>query len=278
MVMVNAVHTIILGVALTACASTTYQTDVDAVLASHRAYVQLPPPEVSPYPQAGEVGQWVLYRSSRNGAAGYLRIGLTQDRCGVWLEQDWVTRDHRSVSKVCYSAMPDLAAPSASWAPLVRVAVSQNDRDEPVVVDLRDHDNEPMRRSLKLDQFHAGLDSARWRHDDLPREDLDVAAGHFAQAILVKNTDQRLTMWFHTGVPITSMLKSRASDGTELELVAFGDHGAVASLPGVPDDSTAYKECTMQAFPAGSLHTEPMCRSKQHTVSGRAAWVAFHGI
>jgi hypothetical protein len=184
-----------------------------------------------------------LYDISDDGArVGYELFDVTKGKCGIWFEIAWVTRDHRTVSKVCYKAMPDLDQPSVSWLPLVRVIVMQNDDFLPVVIDLR-HRDSMSKNDLDLTSFQGTFDAARWRHYDLPRNDVDVTSGRFTRAVQVTNEQGDLTMWFHPAVPITGMVKSHAGGGRELSLVAFGEQDAVAAIPNYPEASEDYVSC-----------------------------------
>jgi hypothetical protein len=232
---------LIVGVSVGACANP-FHGDVDTVVPSRVSAHADVPDSLSLHAHSGHVGQWALYDIIDDGTTvGYELFDITKGKCGIWFEVAWVTRDHRTVSKVCYHAMPDLDQPSASWLPLVRVAVMQEDDFLPVVIDLRHRDSS--RNDLDLASFQSTFDAARWRHYDLPRNDINVTSGRFTRAVQVTNERGDLTMWFHPAVPITSMVKSHASDGRELSLVAFGEQDAVAAIPNYPEASENYVSC-----------------------------------
>jgi hypothetical protein len=196
------------------------------------------------------VGQWALYRLIDASGMGYEYVGITRGKCGVWFEDAWVAGGHRTTSKVCYREMPDLDHGSESWLALVRVAVVQYDDELPRVVDLRAGVAPPSELPAQLHRFQGNFDGARWRHDDLPRDDVDVSAGSFARAVRVASTRNAATMWFHPEVPITGMVMSRARDGTELELAAFGEQGATSAIADVPDSGDDYLTCTQAGIGA----------------------------
>ncbi len=227
--------------ALAACAAGNQQTDVNTMLASHAA----PPRDVAAPtkldPTPAKVGQWALYRTTHKGEVGYERVQITSDGCGVWVEMEWATHDHHTISKVCYSKAPDLSQNTSTWADLVQIVVSKDDDSEPYVMDLRNGQNTRVGARLPLPNFHANLDTGRWRHPDLPREDIAVAAGHFAGAVKTVNHQHTVTGWFHPGVPIMGMVKTQTNDGTVVELVSYGDTGAVSALPNVPRIWQAWK-------------------------------------
>jgi len=248
-----------------ACAAT-YHGDVDTVLASHRSdHVEAAPPEELA-PQPGKVGQWALYKAvDRHGEVGYQLVDITDGRCGIWLEVVWGSATHRTVSKTCYRAMPDFAARAKSWESLLAVAVTQLDADDPVIVDLRDPDGRSLAPRLQLARFHTVFDSARWRHEDLPREDVDVPAGRFARAIRATSTGRGITSWFHPQVPITGLVESHSDDGARVELVAFGQDGATSAVADLPDEHVPYIECRPQEA-VGHLIWRTACRRKQPTL------------
>lgn len=194
------------------------------------------------------VGQWALYRLTDASGTGYEYVAITRGVCGVWFEDAWVAGGHRTVSKVCYGEMPNLDHTSDSWLPLVRVVVVQHDDELPRVVDLRTSVAPPADLQTQLQRFQNNFDGARWRHDDLPREAVEVSAGNFAGA--VHASTRAVTMWFHPAVPITGMVKSLSRDGTAIDLVAFGEQGATSSVPDVPDRSDDYVTCTQAGIGA----------------------------
>jgi hypothetical protein len=251
---------------LAAACSAAYHGDVDTVLASHHSeHVQAAPPEELA-PQPGKAGQWALYRTAdRDGEVGYQLVAITRGRCGIWLEVVWGTATHRTVSKTCYRAMPDFAARTKSWEGLLAVAVTQLDADDPVIVDLRDPDGRSLAPRLQLARFHAVFDSARWRHEDLPREDVDVPAGRFARAVRATSAKRAITSWFHPEVPITGLVESRSDDGARVELVAFGQDGATSAVADLPDERVPYVECRPQEA-VGHLIWRTACRRKQPTL------------
>ena len=110
------------ALAVAGCATTTTTTargpDVNAVLATHAAPRDLPPP-IKLEPPSANVGQWALYRTTENGEVGYERVSVTTDGCGVWFEIEWTTRMHRTISKVCYTKLPDFNTNVATWDNLV---------------------------------------------------------------------------------------------------------------------------------------------------------------
>jgi hypothetical protein len=224
-----------LALAVSACATTTATraNDVDTVLATHTAPRDLPPP-IKLEPPSATVGQWALYRTTEKGEVGYQRVSITTDGCGVWFEIEWTTRAHRTISKVCYSKLPDFNTNAATWDNLVQIVVSKTDDEEPMVMDLRKEQNTRVKARLPLDDFHAYMDNGRWRHADLPREDVAVTAGHFAMAVKAVNHTHTITGWFHPGVPITGMVKTQTSEGMTVELVDYGDTGARSALPNTP--------------------------------------------
>lgn len=219
---------------VSACAATTtHVNDVDTVLSVHPAARDLPPP-VKLDPPSAKVGEWALYRTTEHGEVGYQRVSITSDGCGVWFEIEWTTRAHRTISKVCYSKMPDFNTNAASWDDFVQIVVSQSDDEEPYVMDLRNKQNTRVKERLPLDDFHAYMDNGRWRHPDLPREDVATAAGHFSMAVKTTNHAHTVTGWFHPGVPITGMIKTQTTTGVDVELVDFGESGARSALPNTP--------------------------------------------
>jgi hypothetical protein len=190
------------------------------------------------------VGQWALYRISDGASIGYEYVDVTQGQCGVWFEVVWVARGHRTVSKVCYRTMPDLDHSTERWLPLTRVAVTQRDDGVTTVFDLQAGDGVANQRFIDLCRFQSTFDGARWRHDDLPREDVDAIAGQFAGAVRVISANHDLKMWFHPDVPLTGLVRSHARDGTDLELVSFGEQGATSGIPDVALSADGVIVCT----------------------------------
>lgn len=243
----------VLGGVLLVGACEHYEENVDAVLAGHRAAAREVGPPSTLLPHAATVGQWVLYRETEHGeTVGYQLVSITQESCGSAIEYVWGRADHRTISKACYSQLPDLATDPASWTELVVAAVTETDADPPLVIDMRPGRNLRSRTRLDLDRFHLNFDGARWRHDDMPRQDVDVPAGHFAKTIRATNRTQTVTTWFHPAVPITAMVRSQTRDGLDVELVTFGDAGARTLLADVPGPGT-YIECMEQIMVGSHL-------------------------
>lgn len=241
-----------------------YHDDVETMLASHPRPRQEVAAPASLVPVPAKVGQWALYKQTKGSSVGYQYVSVTSDACGVWFEYVWGTGDHRRVSKVCYQQLPDLATDIATWSKLVQAVVTQDDNAAPLVVDLSNHRNAGSKTRLDLARFHANMDWGRWGHEDLPREDVDVPAGHFAKAVEAANHTHTLTMWFHPQVPITGLIKSHESDGTDLELVSYGDEGATTMIPNVPGNGQDYVECTEQPI-VGSNMWKMICRQHGKT-------------
>ncbi|HTR52035.1 MAG TPA: hypothetical protein VMJ10_15085 [Kofleriaceae bacterium] len=243
--------------ALAACAPR-YRTEVETVLTARHPPVSEPAHDAL-HAHAGAVGQWALYRISRDGAQiGYQLVDITRGDCGVWIEVVWSTADHRAVSKVCYREMPDLDGHAATWRPLVQAVVEMHDDEYPLLIDLRQPGSAPFTAALQIEKFESTFDGARWKHDVFPREDLTVTAGQFAQTVRAKDATG-LTMWFHSDVPITNLVRSHARDGSELELVAFSESGATSVIPDLPNDRVHYVECKSDSS-IGHLNERPVCR------------------
>lgn len=212
-----------------------YQKDVEVTLAGHAAGNR----DVGPRPlqlQPWRVGQWALYRTSDHGKLGYQKVSVVAtDDCGIWIEQ--VTQDayHRSISKVCYRSMPELASgrPIGDAIDLVQVMVTRGDSGKPMVWDFRQ--NPAARDQIKV--IANSLVNVGWIGDErLAREDVAVPAGRFAGSARWPMTVNALfttidvTAMIHTEVPVWGLVRTSASNGMTTELVDYGQDGAVSAL------------------------------------------------
>src|SRR5215813_13384836 len=225
------------GLASATSVNSAYRSDVDAVLAANqRGGAQIAAPGAL-RPQPWKVGQWALYKTQHDGDVGYERFGVVgQDDCGIWIEQVRQDYKHRSVSKICYRAMPQPptdAAKLASAIDLVQVQISQQDGRQPTILDFRDGRNAQMKQAMQM--FGASLVSFDWS-DALPRRDITVPAGTFqGTAVTAANVNLGILsisvdVWVHPEVPVNGMVKSASSNGIETVLLAYGQDGATTTL------------------------------------------------
>jgi hypothetical protein len=211
-----------------------YKGDVDRVLAAHAG----PAPQVAAptalEPQPWRVGQWALYKTSQGGDVGYEKDSVVaQTACGIWIERLVQSYEHRSLWKSCWASDPSAGTRAIDR---IQVVVMQVDDRHPIVVDFRDGKNAQLRHTLD-----GVLMRLLWKVDaNLPREDVDVPAGHFAQTARSTTTVSMgaksfdFTAWVHPEVPLGGLVKGRASDGTDALLLAYGQDGATSVLPNEP--------------------------------------------
>ena len=218
-----------------------YKADVDRVFAAHAGSNRQIAAPATIEPKPWKVGAWALYRrggsSVQMGDEGYERISVVaEDPCGTWvLDESHGYYDQHSWM-ICLR--PVAAGPTdASIDPveLVQVAIWESNGGSPWIVDFRNGQNAAYRTVVTAVASRLlpdpGLDRA-----DLPREDVDVPAGHFAQAIrttemLDPKTQLRFARWSHPDVPFDATVKSSTSDGRERVLLAYGDDGATSVVP-----------------------------------------------
>ena len=224
-----------------------YKGDVDRVLAAHAAGRRQVAAPVDLEPQSWKVGQWALYKTSQNGNVGYEKRSIVAETaCGIWFEVLEESYKHRSVSKVCFRTMPDVTGDpgaDARQVELVQIIVLQRDDRPAIVMDFRDGKNARM-WALVFEVAGAvapALSSLQWRgKTNLPREDLDVPAGHFAQTARLSATVTagakaiEVTGWVHPDVPLHGTVKFHTSDGTDVALLGYGQEGATSALPNEP--------------------------------------------
>ena len=209
-------------VGLVACAPN-YQADIDKTLAMHPGdHHEVAAPATLTL-QPWKVGQWALYKVTRNADVGYIDVSImAQDTCGIWLHQVTQSSAHRLDVRVCYESMP---AKADDHVQIVRVKVDEN---ETRVVDFKDHD--PKAEELKKAVLAYTTSFPVDWHDNatLPREDLDLPAGHFTQSVRSTGTSvlpsgaSESTVWSHPDVPIGGTIKVSTDNGTELVLLAYG--------------------------------------------------------
>jgi hypothetical protein len=214
---------LVLVIFVVACAPN-YQADIDRTLAraptEHREIAAPTALQLQPW----KVGQWTLYRVTRNADVGYIEVSImAQDTCGIWLHQITQSTEHRLDVRICYRSMPTDGKPD-----LVQIVKVKVDESETRTVDFHDFDTkaEELKKAVLAYTTSFPID---W-HDNtaLPREDLDLPAGHFAQAVRGTGTSvlpsgaSDSTVWSHPDVPIGGTLKVSTDNGTELVLVAYG--------------------------------------------------------
>ncbi len=157
-----------------------------------------------------EIGQWALYRTTRDGETAYAWFGVVaKDGCGTWVRSIERTPKGEDVDTVCVRS-DGHGRPRAAYVILEHGSETRT-------VDFR---AEPQVWPPLAAFVPAWPTSA-----DLTGEPVDVAAGHFDGALRVGSD------LVHPAVPFAGWLRGHPPSGGELELVAFGDSGAPAFVP-----------------------------------------------
>lgn len=198
----------LLGLAVGCAGSTAgYRAEVTRVLAP-RPPVRIAAPTAT-VPRPWEIGQWALYRTRQDGDTAFQWLGVVaKDSCGTWVRSIEQSVKQEFIFTAC-------VRPDASGR--LRVAYVINERDgKMATVDFR---REPQVMPL------LGFVPAWTTTENLTGEAIDVAAGHFEGAIRVG------AALVHPAVPFAGWLKTRALDGAELELVAFGASDTSSIVP-----------------------------------------------
>jgi hypothetical protein len=219
-----------------------YQRDVQAMLAAHpqsSRTIAASGLALKPW----RVGQWALYKTSDRGKLGYEKISIVAaDDCGMWIEQLRQDAFHRSINKICYASTPWIADQRGTPADVIdlwQVLVSQGDSGRPIVWDLR---RDPQARMGMKMLVQTVINFGWIGNGNLPREDIEVAAGRFEGAarypakISALFTTIDVTAMMHGEVPIYGIVRETASNGYTSELIAYGQDGASSLI----DDAGAY--------------------------------------
>jgi hypothetical protein len=215
-----------------------YKADVDRVLTTRTSSNKHIAAPATLEPKLWKVGQRVFYK--RGGGpddTGYEKISVVAaDPCGIWIVDE--TRGYYDWTKWTLCLRPQANAPNdANIDALDRlqVAIWESSGGPPQVIDFRYGQNTKRKKSLR--SVVSRLLPPRWLDNgSLIREDVDVPAGHFAQAIraterLDAPTPLDVSRWSHPDVPFDAMVKARMSDGREFVLMAYDDDGAESLLP-----------------------------------------------
>jgi len=218
-----------------------YRIDVDRVLAEHTRSTREVAAPAALEPKPWKVGQWALYKRAgkyvTDGFEGYEKISvIAEDSCGVWI----VDESHGYVDRHRWTfclRRPD-AATEAHTDPvdLVQVAIWESNGGPPDIVDLRFGQNSKESREILL-PVAAQLLPRHWSDPaSLPREDIDVPAGHFLQALRMTVTRNGTTpgadtRWAHPDVPFDATIRRLTSDGRDYVLLAYGDNGEGGVVP-----------------------------------------------
>ena len=218
-----------------------YTADVDRVFAAHAGSNRRIAAPATLEPKPWKVGSWALYK--RGGSyvqqryEGYETISVVAvDPCGIWISSDSHGYYDRHRWMICLRLKADGSVDtSADPKDLVQIAIWESNGGPPDIVDFRNGQNTKERDALRPDINWLfpprGLDNA-----NLPREDVDVPAGHFAQTIrttekLDPGGSREVTRWSHPDVPFDGAVKRLTSDGRERVLLAYGDDGATSVVP-----------------------------------------------
>lgn len=238
----NAVeHMAALAVALiaTACSRphlrSQYAIDVDWAIARHskeNSTRRVPAP-ASLEPRPWKIGQWARYMVRTPGAGGdrlsihALRV-LAEDSCGIWIEFVAQDYEHRSVTTMCFSASAVRPTNAREVVDRLQIVISERNEDVPIVYDFRDPRDAAGKRAYEAVAWNlvvpSFVDSA-----ELPREDVDVLAGHIAGTIRrtsVSGPSPSLALWSHPDVPFDATVKATFQHGVEHVLLDFGDKTA----------------------------------------------------
>ncbi|MCA9615663.1 MAG: hypothetical protein H6722_04570 [Sandaracinus sp.] len=185
----------------------------------------LPAPALGTAPKAPAIGQWVRYGVTyREGGRSTVEYRIV-DREGDswWLEITDRRRDRLREVRMRIRPQPD------GTKELLALTFKNGRELEPVPTRLLGN-YAPM-----LGQW---LDTMLRTEVSGPQEDVTVAAGTFQGAFKGEQTMRFLQaeitadVWWHPEVPVTAMVKlvDRAEGGHNLELLGWGDSGAVSSF------------------------------------------------
>lgn len=200
----------------------------------------IPAPLVEAEPMPWAVGQWALYEfTDKKGRVAYeKRMVVAKDECGWWVESVSQDDKHRTVSKICFTDMPevetDLEKTTKGAMDLVQVMITQTDGKKASVLDFRTPEGQMMRQmsgALLAD----AIEQWDWSASQ-PTEDVTVEGGSFSGAIK-SDFDFRVAMvrvsgtsWVHPAVPVNGLVKLVTDKGETTELVDFGMEGAESLL------------------------------------------------
>jgi hypothetical protein len=210
-----------------------YKPDVDRVFATYSS----PNARVVAAPVALEgrpwkVGAWALYKRGGTYASpdygGYDKISVVgEDTCGFWLAVESHGYYDRHRWLLCLR--PKAPDGEADAADLVQIAIWESNGGPPDVFEVHaSRDREMLRPIITMLLPPHWDDSAK-----LAREDVDVPAGHFMQAIrTTEKTDPASPIqevhWVHPDVPFDGTVRRRADDGRDYLLLAYGDDGGAS--------------------------------------------------
>ena len=218
---------------LVACGpAATNKARVDALRTTRaETSAQAPAPETLET-KPWKVGQWVLYKNTfRDAAVSFDRISVVaEDRCGTWIEWIYDDENIHEAWLICFRWESN---PTNNWdvtKQRIQIAVHQAFDQQPRLLDFRaGYDDVGVTRMLRQ-QTRELFVHARQTIRDGSRENVDVPAGHFVDAI--RETSGDLGLWSHPEVPLGGMVKSQER-GAERALVAYGDSGAKSDLSDV---------------------------------------------
>jgi hypothetical protein len=186
-------------------------------------------------PGPWKMGQWVLmkYTDLKKHEISVMKQSIVDATTeGLWVETEhWDSYSH-GIVKTFYSRMPRTAQ---EMPDVVLKFITKQDGQDQQVMDFTK--NDPATLMIKGMMRSTIQGSYLPEFDTVGAETVTVTAGTFAgctrttSKVAVGSFKQDSVGWFHPAVPLNSMVKAAATDGSwEMELLDYGTSGAVSAL------------------------------------------------
>lgn len=205
------------------------KADIDRRIAALKPAGQSYPAPAEFVPRPLAVGQWTQHKMvDDKGQPSILTYKIVgQNQGAFWVEVSSETYSGKNITKILM-AIGDRTNPQSAD---IRAVKTRDQKGHVTEFD-------PAMLSLMRSLWTKSVNMLFVSWQGLPQETAVVAAGSFAGAYKAKTDaswgpwSASSLSWSHTAVPLSGLVKSQGLDKpTTMELIAFGDTGAVSELP-----------------------------------------------